>query len=259
MARRLERERSRRLEAERIAEEATARLFAANEQLDAVNDELKAIIYTVSHDLKNPVVTLLGYLDMWDEDHLPLDDEHVEDLAAMRRSARYMRSLISDLLTVSRIGHEREPNRVRVDLASVASDVAAELRREHPRATFVVDDLPSVLGDDLRVRQLFDNLMRNAVVHGGQPDIEVRVTAEVRGGQLVVDVVDDGVGIPEHEHDAVFRMFHRGDMVRSADSTGIGLAICRKVVEQMGGTLTIASSDTGATFRIELPASAVVM
>lgn len=258
LARRLERERARRLEAERIAEEATSRLFATNAQLDTLNDELKAIIYTVSHDLKNPMLTLLGYLDIWVEDRVPLDEEHAEDLRAMRRSARYMRSLIDDLLTVSRIGREREPERVRVHLTGVVSEIAEQLAHEHRDAHVEVAALPDVLGDELRLRQLFDNLLRNAMMHGGREDVTVRVTAEVHGGQLTVDVADDGVGLPAQHREAVFRMFHRGDMARSADSTGIGLAICRKVVQQMGGTLSAAPSDGGATFRILLPGDVVL-
>lgn len=168
-----------------------------------------------------------------------------------------MRSLIDDLLTVSRIGREREPERERVGLTAVVTEVADQLRREHPNADVAVAPLPDVLADELRIRQLFENLMRNAVVHGGRTDVTIRVVGEVHGGQLTIDVVDDGVGIPDQDRDAIFRMFHRADMVRSADSTGIGLAISRKVVEQMGGTLTVAPSDAGATFRMVLPPAVV--
>jgi signal transduction histidine kinase len=109
----------------------------------------------------------------------------------------------------------------------------------------------------LRARQLFTNLLENAVEHGGRNDIHIRVAAtEAADGSVELVVADNGLGIPEGYREKVFGVFERLEG-RRGNGTGIGLAICRKIVELVGGRIWIAASDTGTEIRISVPAHVV--
>lgn len=265
LERRLDRERRRRTEAERIAEDATRRLYSSNEELvavnarlDALNEELRSLVYTVSHDLRNPVVTLLGYLELWERDEsLRLSDEQAHDLRVMIAKGRYMSALIQDLLVFSRIGRVPE-QRVPVALGALAQEVAEDVERRHPEVRVEVGALPVVEGDPVRWRQVFTNLLNNAAIHGRRDPLRVRVTAHVaEDGGAVVIVEDDGVGVPAPERQAVFQLFHRADRRRDAESTGIGLTICRKILTNLGGSIALDDADGGARVRMTLPPARV--
>ncbi|MGH2722084.1 MAG: ATP-binding protein, partial [Actinomycetota bacterium] len=124
-------------------------------------------------------------------------------------------------------------------------------------ARFEIGALPVLSMNPVRARQLFTNLLDNAVVHGGRPDVTVRVAAvEAPDGSVVVSVSDDGVGIPERYREKVFGVFERLEG-RRGRGTGIGLAVCRKIVESIGGRIWIAVSEQGTDIRIEMPANVV--
>lgn len=261
LQRRLDRERRRRQEAEQIAEQATRRLYDANEELvtanarlDAVNEELRSLVYTVSHDLQNPVIALLGYLELWQhDDDLRLTDDQARDLRAMISKARYMSALIQDLLVFSRIGRAPE-HRSTVRLDEIVTEVARDLEREHAAVQVDVGALPAVEGDPTHWRQIATNLLHNAAVHGHRDPLHVQVRARETGdGGAVIEVVDDGVGVPSHEREAVFQLFHRADHQRDAESTGIGLTICRKIIANLGGAIAITDDEPGTCVRITLP------
>jgi signal transduction histidine kinase len=227
-------------------------------ELRRTNDELVALVYGISHDLRSPIVTVIGYLELLQADSAEhLDEEGRHYLERISVSARYMDSLIRDLLELSRIGRtqtETEP----VQLQAIIEDIAAELRRTHQQARFEVGDLPDVVMNPVRARQLFTNLMENAVRHGGRDDITIRVSASPGGSEFTsILVADDGAGIPPQYRERVFGIFERLD--QEADTatigTGIGLSMCRKIVEQFDGALTIDDTESGTTFRISLPSA----
>jgi len=234
-------------------------LFAQEQQmrkeLERTNDELTALVYGISHDLRSPIVTVIGYLELLGSDAGDtLGEEARHYLDRISVSARYMDSLIRDLLELSRIGRTQTEADV-VELGDLVGDIAAELRRDHPDASFRIEALPSIRMNGVRARQLFTNLMENAVRHGGRSDITITVSAErAADGQAVVSVADDGVGISEQYRERVFGIFERLDgEVGSTTGTGIGLAMCRKIVEQVDGSIWIAPAAAGTTFKISLP------
>lgn len=225
-------------------------------ELERTNDELTALVYGISHDLRSPIVTVMGYLELLAVDTAPqLDDEARHYLDRISVSARYMDALIRDLLELSRIGRTQTSTEP-VELRPIVEDIAAELRRKHPAAHFLVGDMPIVDINPVRARQLFTNLMENAVRHGGRDDITVAVSCEpASDGHAVIAVADDGVGIAESYRERVFGIFERleGD-VTAGSGTGIGLAMCRKIVEQVDGSIWIDPAPVGTTFKIALPA-----
>lgn len=234
--------------AELLAEERRSR-----ERAEQAGADLERFVYTVSHDLKSPLVVMLGFLDLLRRE---LGDAVTEDTAffigRMESSAGYMQNLIHDLLELSRIGRV-QTEAAEVDLDALVRDIVDELRPTHPSATFTVGNLPCVVMNPVRARQLFTNLLGNALAHAGRADIAVRVTAERRpDGGLCLLVADTGKGIAPEDRERVFMPFQRLDDT-AAPGTGIGLAVCRKIAEQAGGTIRVGDSAVGASFEIDLP------
>ncbi len=229
----------------------------ARAQIETAHAELEAFVYGISHDLKNPIITLLGYAELLDADHGDrLDDEGRHFLQRMTASAEYMHELLNDLLELSRIGRvQTEPETV--DLAAIATAVAEETGRAHPAATVRVGELPAVHMNPVRTRQLLTNLVENAVKHGGRDDVTVNVSAggHAPPGMVRVLIADDGVGIPPEHHDRVFGMFERLGEGAYGDGggTGIGLSICRRIAEVAGGSIGLGEPETGTEVHLDLP------
>jgi len=233
-------------------------LASRNDELERSNRELQQFASVVSHDLLQPLAVLQGFV----EQLVRIGLEHPEkaDLArtcgeAAGRAAQRMRALVHDVLAVARAGAPvSEAELVDLDrvLAEVVSDLDAEITANG--ATVVVDGLPSIEGSPTRLRQLFQNLVGNAVkFHRPDRPPTVRVTGEQHGDRCVVRVVDDGVGIDPEAREKVFEMFARsGDAAVSG--SGIGLAICARVVAAHGGTITLGGAEGGGCeVVVELP------
>jgi signal transduction histidine kinase len=244
------------------AEEAGAayeREREARESLERANAELESFVYSVSHDLKSPMISLLGYLDYLNldfGDQLPAEAKHYVDRMAV--SGAYMQALIHDLLELSRVGRVQrdvEP----VDMGAVLGEVTEVVGSTHPGLVVRSGPLPVLLLNGLRARQLLTNLVANAVHHADGPAVEVTVsaTAEEDGGVTLV-VQDDGPGIAPQYREKVFGVFERLAPRDAPDSgTGIGLAICRKIVESAGGTIAIADAERGTRVCARFPAGSV--
>jgi two-component system, LuxR family, sensor kinase FixL len=238
--------------------QAEATLAAANRELERTNAELETLVYSASHDLKSPMVSLLGYLE-----YLKLDYGDVLGKEGGRYVARisdctlYMQRLIHDLIDLSRVGRTGT-DAVDVDLAELVRIIADEAAASQPAVTFRIGRLPVVGGDPVGFRQLFTNLIENAVRHGGRPDLSVTVEGRSRADAGVeLSVRDDGTGIPPEHRERVFGVFERLDAPSTTAGTGMGLAICRKIVELLGGSITIhgVPGAHGTDVRIVLPSS----
>ena len=231
----------------------------ARREVEQANAELETLVYGVSHDLKSPIITLQGYLEYLKTDHADgLNDEGRHFLDRMGKSAEYMQALIQDLLELSRIGRV-QTEAGDVDLGELIADVRESAQTGHPGLVVQAEPLPVVRMNSVRARQLFTNLVENAARHGGKDDVCVRVTGRPIGADRVeVSVADDGSGIPEPYRERVFGIFERLE-ARDANSagTGMGLAICRKIVEQVGGEIHVAPSSVGTDIRLTLPLASV--
>jgi PAS domain S-box-containing protein len=233
--------------------QAEAALAATNRELERTNAELETLVYSASHDLKSPMVSLLGYLEYLKLDYGELlGQEGNRYLARMADSTLYMQRLIHDLIDLSRVGRLPSAS-VDVDLEELVRGIVDEAAAVHPAVQFRVGRLPVVVGDPVGFRQLFTNLVENAVRHGGRPDLRVTVDGRSRpGGGLELSVRDDGRGVPSEHRERVFGVFERLEGPSSGGGTGMGLAICRKIVELLGGSIAIHGSH-GTDVRIVLP------
>jgi signal transduction histidine kinase len=231
----------------------------ARHDIEEANAELETLVYGVSHDLKSPIITLLGYLEYLKADHADkLDDEGRYFLERMGASATYMQALISDLLELSRIGRV-QTDASDVELGTLITEVSEAAREGHPGLVVSAEPLPVIRMNAVRARQLFTNLIENSARHGGRADVCIRVSARpTDDGRAQISVSDDGVGIAEAYREKVFGIFERLESRDAATSgTGMGLAICRKIVEQVGGEIGIVPSTTGTDIRLTLPLASV--
>jgi PAS domain S-box-containing protein len=227
---------------------AYARERASREAFERTNGELESFVYSVSHDLKSPMISLLGYLDYFKLDFSQgLPEEALHFLDRMSASGAYMQALIQDLLELSRVGRSQTAKEL-VDLEVILEDIRGEVRLSYPYAPIEIGAMPVLLMNPVRVRQLLTNLIGNALDHAERPDVRVEVTADAReDGSVMIVVQDDGPGIPEAYREKVFGVFERlQPRDGPASGTGIGLAVCRKIMEVVGGTIEVADSPAGA-------------
>jgi signal transduction histidine kinase len=230
---------------------------ASKERVEAASRETEALLYGLSHDLRNPMMAVLGYLELIEADAGDrLGAEQRQYLERLRANAGYMDALIGDLLELSRIGRTQQATDP-VPLGPLVDDIAGELRRAHPAATFVVGVLPIVELNPVRARQLFVNLLGNALVHSGRDDVTVSVVAgPVEADRAVVVVADDGKGIPTADRARVFGIFERLEPQAEVGGTGIGLAMCQRIVEQAGGSIWLDDPEVGTAVHVALPLAA---
>lgn len=224
------------------------------EELAQVNEELDEFTYMASHDLQEPLRKLVTFSDLLRQDagHLPPQAE--ADLNFISDAADRMRSLVRDLLALSRAG-KGEVWRVTSKLdeaADRALDALAIPIREGA-AVITRDPLPKVRGDSTLLTQLYQNLIGNALKYAGEAPPRIHLSAGVENGRWVMGVRDNGIGIKPEYAELVFQPFKRLHGRGQFAGTGIGLAICRKVVERHGGKIWVESEEgRGAHFRFTL-------
>ncbi len=230
-------------------------------QLEAKNAELERFTYTVSHDLKAPLVTIKGFLGLLELDTAAGDTERMQqDMERIGNAADKMALLIGDLLELSRIGRQvNEPEAIALgELAQEAIDQLAGHIVARGVCVDVMPAMPVVWGDRVRLLEVFENLIGNAVKFmGDEPEPRIEVGARLREGMVRCFVQDNGIGIDPEYHENIFGLFNR--LNQEVEGTGIGLALVRRIVEVHGGRIWIESEGggNGSTFFFTLPPSGI--
>jgi signal transduction histidine kinase len=227
------------------------------EALQAANKELEGFSYSVSHDLRAPLRAVDGYARMLEEDYAGrLDEEGRRLLSVVRQSSTRMGQLIDDLLQFSRLGRQ-EPARQPVDMAGLAREVAAELKNGSS-ASIEIGELPRATVDRALMRQVWANLVGNALKYSGKrDDARIEIGGRRNGGENVYWVRDNGVGFDMRYVDKLFGVFQRLHRSEEFEGTGVGLAIVQRVVGRHGGRVWAESRPgDGACFHFALPLEA---
>ncbi|HVW90393.1 MAG TPA: ATP-binding protein [Gaiellaceae bacterium] len=236
----------------------TLREVTQQRELDRLKDDFVA---TVSHELRTPLTSMMGFLEMLrDEEAGELSEEQSRFLAIVYRSSERLQRLVGDLLFVARLdanGLQMRYGDVQVgEVVHDCIEASSAIARSHG-IELVADlpELPPIHGDRERLGQLVSNLVSNAIKFtpdGGH--VTVRTRAE--SGAVVLEVEDDGIGIPEAEQNRVFQRFFRSSTAtqQAIPGTGLGLVISKAIAEAHGGTMSLRSAEgRGTCFRVELP------
>lgn len=237
--------------------QAEEELKAYAAKLEISNRELQDFAYVASHDLQEPLRKIQAFGDRLNSKYGDvLTDKGRDYLARMQNAAARMQTLIEDLLSFSRVTTKAQPY-VPVNLKKIAAGVVSDLevRIEETGATVEIGNLPTVDADALQMRQLFQNLIGNALkFHKKDVPPVVKLEAAREGKMYEIKVIDNGIGFEEKYSDRIFTIFQRLHGRSAYEGTGIGLAVCRKIVERHGGNITARSTPgEGATFILTLP------
>jgi PAS domain S-box-containing protein len=239
---------------------AEALLLRTVEELNRSNDELAQFAYIASHDLQEPLRMVASYTQLLGKRYQgKLDSDADEFIAFAVDGANRMQRLIQDLLAYSRVG-TKDNELVNVSTEGALEQAIANLRGaiEDTAAQVTHDPLPVVLADEGQLIQLFQNLVGNAIKYQGPgiPQVHVSSTRTNGDAKWNFSVKDNGLGIEAKYFDKIFGMFQRLHKREEFAGTGIGLAICKKIVERHGGTISVESrAGHGSTFRFALDAS----
>jgi PAS domain S-box-containing protein len=241
-------------EAERRVAIALSSEREARKKLEDLNTEMESFVYTVSHDLNSPIIAIQGFAEFLEKDHASdLPDRGRFYIERIQASVGYLQSLIKDLLAFSRVGRVQTESE-RVELGPLVRQASDEVRAGCPGFRLHVGELPAVHMNPLRARQLFTNLMQNSCRYAGRPDVVVSVASERdEGGMVRISVHDNGPGIPAEDRTKAFGVFERLQREGTPDGSGMGLPICKRIVETTGGSMWIEDSEQGLDLRFTLP------
>ncbi len=240
---------------ERKRAEQALQVYTA--KLEQSNRDLQEFAYVASHDLQEPLRKVQAFSDRLATKYTDVFDETGRDyLKRMRDASQRMQVLINDLLSLSRVATRIEPF-VELDLNKVAKDVISDLENQIERAEGRVEigELPIIQADPTQMHQLFQNLIGNALKFHlqGRPPL-IKISAKAEGQFCQISIADNGIGFDIQYLDRIFKPFQRLHSREEYDGSGMGLAICRRIVERHGGMITATSTQgTGATFTLILP------
>jgi len=235
-----------------ILEVRTVQLERTNRKLVALNTELDEFTNVASHDLQEPLRTVIAFSDLLRKDlGDSLPEQAAKDLAFITDAAKRMQTLIQGLLALSRAGRVAT-KREKVSLGECANRALEALaaRVEETGAQVTRDKLPEVWGDSTLLTELYQNLIGNALKFGGEQPPIIWLTFEEQGGNQIFGVRDNGIGIEPKYAQEIFKPFRRLHGRAEYEGSGIGLTICRRIVERHGGKIWVESEPgKGAHFR----------
>jgi PAS domain S-box-containing protein len=224
-------------------------------ELDRIKSDF---VNTVSHDLRSPLTAILGYVELIDRVG-PTSEEQKEFIRRIELSVQSIATLVNDLLDLGRIEAGFDTRKEIVPLSSVIRYAVEGLKarsaeKEQDLILELPEDMPNMLGNPIRLRQMFTNLIGNAIKYT-QNEGEIKVHARVEGKQIVLKIIDNGPGIPSGDQPYIFDKFYRASNIPSdAPGTGLGLAIVKSIVENHQGRIWVDSVlGQGTTFIVVLP------
>jgi signal transduction histidine kinase len=235
------------------AEEA---LKKTADKLARSNADLKQFAYAASHDLREPLRSIAGFVKLLERRYKgKLDEKADEFIAYIIDGVKRMDMLIDDLLEYSRVeakGKDFGPVNCSVALQEAVNNLHSAIEESGAELTY--DLLPTVIADASQLSRLFQNLISNAIKFRGNEPLKIRISAQQKGNKWIFSVKDNGIGINPQFFERIFVIFQRLHTTREHEGTGLGLAICKKIVERHGGQIWVESEQgKGSTFYFAIP------
>lgn len=229
-----------------------------NNKLATSNRELEQFAYIASHDLKEPLRNIGGFTSLLERRYLNESDEDARDfMKFISSSVTHMHKLLTDLLAYSRIGmQENAEEEEYLPLKEVVQQVCGNYRTaiQENDVDIIIGDLPTIQGNRIQMIQLFQNLIGNAIKFRGEEKPEIHIRSAENTKEYILSVKDNGIGMEQEYTDKIFIIFQRLHNRTKYEGTGIGLAICKKIVEQHEGRIWVESqSGEGSTFYFAIP------
>jgi signal transduction histidine kinase len=242
----------------RLRREAEENLARKVEELARSNSDLEQFAHVASHDLQEPLRMVASYTQLLRERYLgKLDETADKYIGYASEGALRMQQLILDLLAFSRVGRSGTPCES-VDCNAVMEEVLQSLTaaREESGAVVTCDPLPAVWADHVLISHVFQNLIGNAIKFRKEAPPEIKVCAETSGVDCLFSIADNGIGIAPGDAENIFVVFQRLHARTEYPGNGIGLAICKKIIERYGGKIWMEGAvGQGSTFKFTLPAA----
>jgi len=226
------------------------------DRIEASDRRLRRFVADASHELRTPLAAVRAYSELFERGASSRPDDLARAMTGISRESERMSELVEDLLLLARLDEGQPLEREDVDLASIAAEAVDTARAVDPTRPLELDVQPvHIVGDRARLRRVFDNLLANIRTHTPAGTLaHVRVFAE--GDQALIEVSDEGLGLPADEAEQIFRRFYRTDASRARENggVGLGLSIVAAIAAAHGGSASAESSPgNGATFRVTLP------
>ncbi|MGE0763701.1 MAG: ATP-binding protein [Bdellovibrionales bacterium] len=232
------------------------KLRSSETELKRSNEELQQFAYVASHDLQEPIRMVRNYIQLFAKKYSGQIDEKADKyINYALEGAERMQDLIDDLLLLSRVnkrGGDLQLTEVREVLVSVLRDL--KILVEESGAKIEYGDLPVVMADKIQLRQVFQNLISNAIKFRGEAEPLIKIGVERKGSFFQFSVADNGIGISKKYFDQIFVIFQRLHARDKHPGSGIGLALCKKIIERHEGQLWVESEENkGSTFFFTIP------
>ncbi|HCK21441.1 MAG TPA: hypothetical protein DHW15_04555, partial [Bacteroidetes bacterium] len=230
---------------------AEQKLEEKNKELTEINQELEHFAYVASHDLREPLRTIASFIQILNKRYgETLDEDGKQFMGFVVEGAKRMQLLIRDLLEYSRV-NRFNTDYEKVDLNEVFNTVNRVLKEkiDSTDALILAENLPVIQGNKIQLTQVFQNLIDNAIKFRGKKKPEITITVEELPSKWRIAVSDNGIGISPEYHQRIFIIFQRLHTHEEYTGTGIGLALCKKIIELHGGEVWVESKkNKGTTF-----------
>ena len=235
------------------------RVIDRTAELEAANKELESFSYSISHDLRTPLRSIHGYVNILYDEYGPrLDEEAIRLIRIVQKNSQRMGRLIDDLLAFSRLGR-KGLLKSSISMQDLVEGIVEEYKREgkNPETTFIIHALPPAYADHSTIRQVWENLISNAVKYSSrQKESIVEIGSFEEGDEVVYYVKDNGAGFSMEYYDKLFGVFQRLHSEEEFEGTGVGLAIVHRIITKHDGRIWAESKpDEGATFYFSQPKS----
>lgn len=242
--------------AEAYLEREKENLLEAKKELERSQLELEQFVYMASHDLEEPLRMVASYTQLLAKRYRGRLDADADDFISYAMDgANRMQKLINNMLAYSRVKTgEKKFKLIDCEAVLVSAIANLQLLTEDSGSVITYDPMPAVKGDDVQLIRVFQNLIGNAIKFCGNKKPEIHISAELKNGEWIFSVRDNGIGIADCDKDGIFNIFQRADNKEKYSGSGIGLAICKKIVENHGGRIWVDSKPKkGSIFYFTMP------